>query len=180
MIYYYAALSIDGYMAQENTKTAVSWLDKFNEQIGGLPKDDPIYNSYFNIIKNTKVIIMGMRTYLDILSFDLPWPYDDFDSYVVTSKKDQYSNQKIKEFIDFNTLKNMIPKLEQDVFVLGGGNLAGQLIDLGLIDKIILVQMPIILGAGIRFFQNKKTFNYNLTRIEHSNNFVELEYELKK
>lgn len=182
MIYYYAAISVDGYLAGPDQEKPVAWLDQFNEAILAIPdQNDPIKNSYPNMIKNTKTVIMGSTTYRDILGFDLDfWPYADMDSYVLTSKTENYQDENIKGFISMEQFKALIPSFEDDVFILGGGNLAGQLIDNRIIDMVVLTQMPILLGGGIPYFQNKTTTNLTLTRVEHTGDFIEMHYAVKK
>lgn len=178
MIFYYAALSVDGYMADFETTNPVKWLDEFNLKISKLEKNDPILNSYKNVMSNTKTIIMGSKTYEDILGFGIKWPYIGYENYVLTTKKDKYRDSNIKEFLSLEELKKEIKNLDHDIFILGGGNLAGQLIDEKLIDKIILTQMPVLLGEGVPFFQNVNKQQLTLKRIDSSESFVELEYDI--
>ncbi len=179
MRYYYAALSVDGFIAGSDSQKPVAWLDQFNQIINDLPAEDRIKTSYDRMIKNTKIIVMGRKTYDDILSFGVPWPYEMCESYVVSHNQLEVEHPQIK-FVNYQEVTNLLKTTKQQVLILGGGNLAGQLIDDNLVDKIVLTQMPILLGEGIRFWQNQKSKNLSLERIDQSNDFIELEYRIKE
>lgn len=179
-VVFYAAVSTDGYIALNDKVNSVKWLDEFNTQIQALKKDDVIRNSYFNFIKDVDIILTGSKTYEDILSFGIKWPYKEQKTYVLSKEPSKYHDENIEKFINIEEVKDVIKKSNSKVFILGGGNLAGQLIDQKIINKLIITQMPILLGDGVRFFQNKLSHKLELKRISNSNNFVELEYEIKK
>ncbi len=179
MRYYYAALSADGFIAGSDPQKPVAWLDQFNQIINDLPANDRIKTSYDRMIKDTKVVVMGRQTYDDILSFGVPWPYEMCETYVVSHNLIEVEHTQIK-FVNYQEVTNLLKTTRQQVLILGGGNLAGQLIDDNLVDKIVLTQMPILLGSGIRFWQNQQIKNLSLERVEQSNNFIELEYQIKE
>ncbi len=179
MRYYYAALSADGFIAGSDSQKPVAWLDQFNQIINDLPAEDRIKTSYERMIKDTKIIIMGRQTYDDILSFGVPWPYEMCKSYVISHNPIVVENPQIK-FIDYQKVTELLKTTNQQVLILGGGNLAGQLIDDNLVDKIVLTQMPILLGSGIRFWQNQQIKNLALECVDQSNDFIELEYRIKE
>src|SRR5687768_8342070 len=78
---YYTAVSLDGYIADENH--SLDWLFQF----GG---EDPTYNTF---IKDVGAIAMGSSTYEWVLRNDLladpdnpkPWPYSQ-PSWIFTSR----------------------------------------------------------------------------------------------
>lgn len=179
-IIFYSAISTDGYIASNNKTEPVKWLDQLSEQINLLTDDDPIKNSYPNFVKDVQTIIIGSTTYNDILNFGVDYPYQDIINYVLTSKPEKYQETKNIKFVTMAQLEKIIPQLTGKTWLVGGGNVFGQLIDKELIDKIILTQMPVLLGDGIRFFQNTKNFSLSLERVAFSGNFVELEYNILK
>lgn len=178
-VVFYSAVSVDGYIASFDKKNPVKWLDQFINEISDLSLGDEIKNSYSNFIDNVTVVIMGSKTYEDILSFDVRYPYQEMKNFVVTSKK-RKKDINIHQFISINELIEITKNNKGKIYIVGGGHLVGQMIDHKLIDKIIMTQMPILLGCGVRFFQSNIETQLELLRVTHSGNFVELEYLIKK
>ena len=84
-----------------------------------------------------------------------------------------------KDAIEYiRQLKNQDGK---DIWLCGGGDLAGKLANEGLIDELILKVNPIAIGKGIGIFENlKETIAMNLTSSKnYSNGVVLLKYKLK-
>ena len=79
-----------------------------------------------------------MTTYLDVMNFGVKWPYSDYYCCVLTLDNLEYNDANIKGFITLKTLQENIKEYEEDIYIVGGGQIAGKLIDLGLIDKVIL------------------------------------------
>ncbi len=179
-VVFYSAVSVDGYIATDNQEASVAWLDAFNQNIVELSQGDKIRNSYSNFISDVKTIICGSKTYQDILGFGVDWPYAGYDTYIVTNKAHSYKDDNIKAFIGYQDILQIIEQSEGKVYILGGGNLAGQLIDDEVITKLILTQMPILLGKGVRYFQNNDQKNLQLVRIDRSQSFIEIEYNIIK
>ncbi len=177
-VVFYSAVSVDGYIAKANPISNVAWLDEFNEKIGSLDSDDKIKGSYGNFISDVTTIICGAKTYQDILGFGVEWPYQDYDTYVVSTRADSLQDENVKAFIPYQKIKEIIEDSKGKVYILGGGNLAGQLMDDQLITKLILTQMPVLLGSGVKYFQNKEHQQLKLMRVDKSADFVELEYDI--
>lgn len=168
----YIAMSLDGYIADKNNN-----VDFLHGEIEG--HDDVA--GYDNFSKTVDTVIMGYKTYKKItteLSKDL-WPYSNMQSYVLTHR-----NPKNTETIKFiqTDLKELITKLKnqdgKDIFVCGGADLIGQLMDNRLIDRFVISVIPTIIGGGLRLF--KETINEQRLRligIEEKNSIVELTYE---
>lgn len=78
-------------------------------------------------------------------------------------------------------MKEIKENSETDIYLCGGGNFAGWLLDYGLIDQLNLKLNPIILGEGIRLFGNSMTkAKLNLTEREYfEDGLLILTYELK-
>lgn len=90
----YIAMSLDGYIADENGK--VDWLDVGSD-----------IDTYSPFIKNIDTIIMGWNTYHQVVNeLADTWPYDNLLSYVCTHRnchstdKIQFTNMEVKELID--------------------------------------------------------------------------------
>ena len=155
-------MSLDGFIARENG--SIDWLDKFNnsgEDMG-----------YTDFIKPIDVVIMGDTTYQQILGFDCDYPYKNQKGYVFSNKKT--GKDENVTFVS-GDIKELIDKLEGNIWLVGGANLVNQFIKSNLIDELIIFTMPVLLGEGIRLFEetNKelplvltKTKSYKIGVIE--------------
>jgi len=68
----------------------------------------------------------------------------------------------------------------KNIWIVGGGDLAGQFADHGLLDEIILQVASVSLGAGAPLFPRRMTTPpLRLVEVRHfSSNFAQLRYEL--
>jgi dihydrofolate reductase len=145
----YIAQSIDGYIARSDGD--VSWL----EQIPNPDQSDYGYRTFYDSIDTT---LMGRKTFDQIRSFDIPFPYAGKTNYVFTHNPDlaaeepvTYISKDLKSFVD--TLKKQKGK---DIWLIGGSKLNTFFHDHHLIDRMRLFIMPIALGSGIPLFMNLK------------------------
>ncbi|MGB4984594.1 MAG: dihydrofolate reductase family protein [Erysipelotrichaceae bacterium] len=143
----FIAISIDGYIADENGD--VSWISG-----DGSATDNG--ESYYQFIETVDTVVMGYTTYNQIITELSPenWVYDGLKSYVVTHRKltdmDNiiFTDEKIEVLI--NKLKY---QKGNNVWICGGASVINQLIKKDLIDVYHLSTMPIILGKGIKLFE---------------------------
>lgn len=149
----YIAISLDGKIA--GVEGEVDWLDQ-------LPNPEQLDYGYFDFYANIDTVLMGNKTYQQVLGFDVPYPYPGMESYVFTQntelKDDEnvtYITKDIPQFLQ--TLKE---KQGKDIWLIGGGEVNSLLIKSGLIDELWVHVMPIVLGAGIPLFAEgiEKTF----------------------
>ena len=168
----YIAVSIDNYIAKPDGDT--SWLHDpeyiiENEDFG-----------YGELIKSIDTTLMGHTTYKVIIGFDGPFPYGDKTNYVFTRSakaKDEYA-----EFIhnDIPDFINSLKKLEgKDIWLIGGGQINTLLLEQGLIDEMIITQVPIVLGSGLPLFTStKQSLPFLLKESKsYKNGFVQLIYK---
>lgn len=167
----YISQSLDGFIADNNG--SVDWIAGNNENY------DSDYG-YENSIKNIDTVILGAKTYKQIkneLSLDR-WVYEDLKSYVLTNEAIEDSTN-IK-YIKTN-IKNLIDTLQQengkDIWICGGANLIDQCIKENLIDEYQITTIPIILGGGIRLFEEgNKEIKLKLKDIKEENGFITANY----
>ncbi|UGT42951.1 dihydrofolate reductase family protein [Nocardia yamanashiensis] len=140
---YYAASSIDGYIADE--KHSLDWLlTRDNDGAGPM--------GYDTFIAGVGAIVMGSNTYQWLLDHDPGnWPYD-MPAWVVTHREFPAWDGK-----DIRFTSMPVPELHaemaaaaggKDLWVVGGGDLAGQFADHGLLDEIVVCYAPVTLGGG--------------------------------
>lgn len=138
------AISIDGFIATHSDDSSwVSEIDWPNFQI---------------FIKNNDAILMGRKTYEKGIEENV-FPYKGALNVVVTSDKELlcrkangkvlFINKSPKELIAY--LKG---KAYKKVGIIGGGRFNGSMLKEKLIDEIYVDVHPLILGSGIKLFEN--------------------------
>ena len=140
----YIATSLDGYIARPQGE--VDWLNSHEnpEQL------DYGFHEFYN---SCGVTLMGNKTYKEILGYDIDFPYKGKKNYVAT-KNTFLSEDENVTYINTN-LEGEVEKLkkgEEDIWLVGGGNLVKSLYNAGLIDEMIIFTMPIAIGKGIDLF----------------------------
>ncbi len=168
----FIAKSLDGYIA--NTKGDVSWLS-------GDGSEDGSMGSYEEFIKGVDTVILGRKTYEQIvneLSPDL-WPYEGKQSYIVTSRPLDnkegitFTNKDVAELV-----RELKEQEGENIWICGGAAVANALIKEDLIDRYHISVIPAILGDGIRLFdKTDKSLELKLVKTESYNGICDLIYE---
>jgi len=142
----YIAISLDGYVAQEDG--SVDWLSSFDEDYG-----------YENFLTTIDIIIMGRKTYDQVLSFG-EWPYSGLKTFVFTHQK--LKEDKNVEFVTGTvqkTLAEIKKHSKKNIWLVGGGNLITEFVKLQLINEYQIFMMPLFLGTGIPILQESVDLN---------------------
>jgi len=144
---YFTASSVDGFIADPDD--SLSWL--LSRQVD---TDGPM--SYASFIKSVGALVMGATTYRWILEHDVgdsadqPWPYE-VPCWVFTHRDPPLVAG------DIRFAQGPVSPLHQEmvtaaagrnVWVVGGGDLAGQFADAGLLDEVWVQYAPVTLGSG--------------------------------
>lgn len=146
----YIATSMDGFIADING--GVDWLPAEED------KDDIC--GYKALMKRISIIIMGSKSYKQILGFG-DWAWKDKHTYVFSSKpKMEYSNIEFiqsdpKTFMDNLNEK----KSNQDIWLLGGAELVKSFAVEKLIDECIIIIIPKYLNDGIKLELSMNEFD---------------------
>ena len=143
---YFVAASLDGFIA--TSKDDLGWLLQFDGFEGGK-------ESYDTFMVGVGCIVMGGETYAWLMEHEPDnWPYPGTPCYVFTRHEHSapagsditFVRGDVREFIqDFKD-----DAAGKNVWVVGGGNLAAQFADAGLLDELILSVIPVVLGDGKR------------------------------
>ncbi|MFX1275043.1 MAG: dihydrofolate reductase family protein [Promethearchaeota archaeon] len=164
----YIATSLDGYIAGKSGE--IDWL--FYDQDYG----------YKDFIQDVDTVIMGRRTYQQILKFG-DYPYNTYQSFVFsrTLKEPVDDNIKIISTDLVNFILDLKAKEGKNIWLIGGSKIIEPLIQNGLIDKYIISIHPLILGDGILLFSMKsKQINLKLEKCESfDSGLVQLTYRKK-
>lgn len=166
----YIAMSLDGFIADENGK--VDWLE--------LESDVDTYSTF---IKNVDTVLMGWNTYNQVVNeLSTIWPYEDLMSYVFTHRECnatdniQFINKNVEELIRQLKVTN-----GKDIWICGGANLVSQCVKENLIDEYYITILPILLGKGIRLFGNEyNQIPLKLKRMTSYHNVIEMVYEKRE
>lgn len=154
----YIATSLDGYIAREDG--ALDWLD-------AIPNPEKIDYGYTDFIKTIDTVIMGRKTYEEVLGFGVDWPYPDSTTYVLTSDvnyRTKTENTKVLNEVSIETIELLKKQSKKDIWNIGGGEVITAFLNLGQIDEMILSMIPVILGSGIPLFPGSpKETSFELT-----------------
>jgi len=136
----YITASLDGYIADE--EGGVGWLT-------GDPSTDYGYAAFLD---GVDALVMGSSTYLT--SLGLPGGTDAFAGrqvYVHTSGEDLPSHEGVT-FVRQPAPPHIAELKDRDgadIWLLGGGRFATNMLAAGLVDEIRLFVQPIVLGGGV-------------------------------
>ncbi|RIA10202.1 dihydrofolate reductase [Flavobacteriaceae bacterium MAR_2010_72] len=174
-IVYYVASSLDGFIAGVNDD-----ISKFVPNGNGVEK-------YLSDLKKFKTVIMGRRTYefgyqFGIVPGQPAYPHMNHHIFSETLKIKQLADNVRIEKKSIKRIIEIKEKSKTDVYLCGGGQFAGWLLDNGLIDILKLKLNPIILGDGIPIFGNSKStlIGYLIEKESFDSGLEILTYDLKK
>jgi dihydrofolate reductase len=147
---YYTATTLDGFIADPNH--SLDWLFTRQREPGG-----PL--TYDAFIADVGALAMGSTTYEWILDHEFAgkdpaewrWPYD-IPSWVFTHRQLPVVPDARVEFTSENIAtvheKMVGAAAGRNLWIVGGGDLAGQFADVGLLDEILVSIAPVTLGGG--------------------------------
>jgi dihydrofolate reductase len=189
---YYCAASLDGYIAEADD--SLGWLLNYEGSFegGGVePSPRGEGGAYEQFYEGVGALISGATTYefvLDHLGEDGEWPYEGKPCWVLSSRDlpvpkgeavdVRIVNEKVTDLYD-----QMITAAgERNLWVVGGGNVASQFADEGLLDELLVTVVPVVLGTGKPLFDRRlpggpmqlmgtRTFDTGM---------VELRYEIRR
>ncbi|WP_420580428.1 dihydrofolate reductase family protein [Reichenbachiella sp.] len=168
----FIATSLDGYIARADG--SLDWLD-------AIPNPDKLDYGYYSFYDTVDTLIMGRKTYEEVLGFGVDWPYPDCKTYIVSSQEVEIKTENT--FLFSGPLEDKVKEWKsengKDIWVVGGGVLISSMIDLGLIDEMLLTITPVILGSGIPLIPNNpKETKLELVKTEaFDTGFVNLTYK---
>lgn len=149
----FIATTIDGFIARENG--SLDWLNDIANTESETSNSGNHDGGYSEFLADIDVVIMGRKTYDEILGFGVEWPYSNFKTYIVTTDL-KYTIKTDNTFIINNLDKKIIKDIklvsEKNIWLVGGGQLITQFINFDLIDEMTLNVISIIIGKGIRLF----------------------------
>lgn len=179
---YYTATSLDGFLATEDD--SVDWL---------FPLGDINSSSYPEFISNVGALAMGAATYEWMLrnaekvaaEVGSPWPYTQ-PTWIFSSRQlPMVEGANIRLFN--GDVRRAHAEMRsaagtKNIWIVGGGDLAGQFYDAGLLDELIIQIGSVTLGEGKPLFPRRvlSPVLRLMTVNQMGTDMVELRYEVQK
>ena len=175
---YYTATTLDGFIADESH--SLDWLFTRDQSPDGLL-------NYRSFIADVGALAMGSTTYEWILDHefadkdpaDWKWPYD-IPCWVFTHRQLTAVPDARIEFTsaDVATVHaEMVAAAgDRNVWIVGGGDLAGQFADAGLLDEVLVMIAPVTLGAGAPLLPRR--IELRLNEVARNGDFAAARYSV--
>jgi len=171
---YNTATSLDGFIATDDH--SLEWLFAADP---GEANDE-----HAEFMRNVGALVSGAHTYEWILRHegDKPWPYD-VPAWVLTHRNLPRVEGDIR-FASADTdqeLRDLHAQMVEaadgrDVWVVGGGEIAGRLAELGLLDEVIVSVAPVTLGSGAPLLARR--VDLRVLDVHRAQDFVCARYEV--
>jgi dihydrofolate reductase len=145
LVRYYVAVSVDGFIAPPDG--SVGWFDQARGGHGPAGEADGGYEAF---VRGIGGIILGRETFDTEMSFG-PWSYEAIPAVVMTNHPLTVSPKSVQTARGdpsqpLEALKAVVR--HGDIWLLGGGVLAGQFLKAGRLDRVEITVLPIYLGRG--------------------------------
>jgi dihydrofolate reductase len=184
-------MSLDGYIAEADD--SLGWLLGYEGSFeadgveAGPMGEGGAYEQFY---AGVGALISGATTYefiLDHLAEDGDWPYRGKPYWVLSSRNLAVPDG---EGVDVRIVDAEVASLhdemiaaagDRDLWIVGGGDVASQFADQGLLDDLVVTIVPVVLGAGKPLFDRRLpggAMQLVGTR-PFDSGMVELRYELK-
>ena len=146
---YDIAVSLDGFISGPKHDTSA------------FPMQGDHVDAYFERLMGYKACVMGRGTY----EVGYAWgikpgvnPYPHLDVHVLSKSIDLPPDSAVKTVRGdaVNFVRGLKQSGEGDIYLCGGGALAGSMLRARLIDRLILKVNPVVLGAGVTLFGTER------------------------
>jgi dihydrofolate reductase len=169
--------SLDGMIAKPDN--SVAWFETQSHFESGTDSEE-LSRSHGAV----DCYVMGARTYEHAVELSAAhgWPYGDTPTFVTTHRTHPFFRENIQ--YHSGDLHRLMDRLRQsgyrNIWVVGGPTLVHDFLRQGLADEIRMPVIPILLGAGIPFFQaGGIEQKLRLRDVKgYTNGLVELRYEI--
>jgi dihydrofolate reductase len=184
LVRYYAAQTLDGYIAESDD--SIDWLTGYEGSFEGADSDEE-QAGYDSFYEGIGALVMGSTTYEWVLAHGRGWPYAGKPTWVLSSRElGGPEGQGVDVRIVDATPPDLIEEMRgaaggKDIWIVGGGNVASQFADHGLLDRMEVTIVPVVLGEGKRLFDRRLPGGpmQLLSARTFSSGMVGLRYEIK-
>ena len=173
--------SLDGFIARKDGR--VDWLETSDHFEGG---DTIAPGLVEEFLKTIDCYVMGSRTYETALDFEAKgfgWSYGDKPTFVLTRRELRKTRETVAFYSgDLTRLVNeRLKPAFRSIWFVGGGQVSGECLRLGLADEVLYSIMPIVIGDGISFFEGlDQDVPLHLADVKaYKSGMVELRYEVR-
>ena len=168
--HFYTASSLDGFIATHDH--SLDWL-----LTRDFDREGPM--AYPAFTERIGAIIMGASTYEWLLNHGPAWEYDQ-PVWVCTHRRFRVPAGANIHFVSGDVRpvheRAVAAAGAKDVWVMGGGDLAGQFADAGLLDEVWVQIAPVTLGAGKPLLP--RHLNLALIEVAQNRDFVCVRYRV--
>jgi dihydrofolate reductase len=191
-VQYYCAATLDGYIADADD--GLAWLLGYEGEFegeGAVPGPMGPGNAYERFYEGVGAMVSGSTTYefvLDHMGQGADWPYAGKPYWVLSSRELRVPEG---DGVDVRIVDGSVARLQHEVaasagegnlWIVGGGNVASQYADAGLLDELHVTLVPVVLGNGKPIFDLPlpgPPLQLEATRIFDSG-MVELRYSVRR
>jgi dihydrofolate reductase len=144
--------SLDGFIARKDG--SVDWLETSDRYEAGVELTDEEIAAF---LKSVDCYMLGARTYETALGFEAKgfgWAYGGTPVFVLTHR----DLPKTRDSVHFRSgdlarlVNGELRQNYRNIWVGGGGAVAGACLRLGLADEVRVTMAPVLIGDGITFF----------------------------
>jgi len=175
------AASLDGFVARADGR--VDWLETADQFEGG---EVMAPEAVAEFLRSIDCYVMGARTYETALAFEAKgsgWAYGDTPTFVLTHRE----LRRVRDTVELRSgdLESVVGGLKmrfRNIWVVGGGAVAGACVRLGLADEIRYSILPVLIGSGVSFF-DRLDGDVSLHLLEskaYASGMIALRYEVKR
>ena len=176
----YIATSLDGFIARKRGE--LDWLPGSDgEPVLDSEGDDFGYSEF---MESVDALVMGRNTFETVLSFGA-WPYEK--RVIVLSRSLQQLPDNLPNTVELRCCdpQQITDELRESGvrgLYIDGGKTIQQFLNAGLIDELIISQVPVLIGSGIPLFgplsMDVKLIHLQTTSFK--NGFVQSTYQVIK
>jgi dihydrofolate reductase len=158
LVRYYAAQTLDGYIAEADD--SIDWLTGYEGTYEGADSDEG-QAGYDAFYEGIGALVMGSVTYEWVLAHIKGWPYGGKPTWVLSTRElEQPEGADLDVRVVDAEVSDLIDELrtaaaERDIWIVGGGNVASQFADAGLLDRVEVTLVPVVLGQGKPLFDRR-------------------------
>jgi len=157
----FLGISLDGYISGKDGD--LEWLEM-------IPNPNQSDLGYFAFMAGVDALLMGRTTYETVLGFDIDWPYEKpvfVLSNTLTSVPEKLEGKVILVKGELKDVLSSIQAKGYNSLYIDGGKIVQSFLKEDLVDEITLTQIPIILGCGVRLFDElPKSIKLELVKSE--------------
>jgi dihydrofolate reductase len=158
---YYCAATLDGYIADADD--GLDWLLGYEGTAAVDGEAGPLSEggSYEAFYEPVGALVNGSVTYefiLEHMAGDAEWPYSGKPCWVLSSRDlDIPEGEGVDVRIENASVPDLYDRMvesagERNLWIVGGGNVASQFADAGLLDEVLVTVVPVVLGEGKPLF----------------------------